>query len=291
MGHLPGSDDDQPPERTGHLPDRSATRRQLHGDDMSEPTTPSPTTEDTATTPWWKKKWGIAAIVVGVLLILGGVFGEPAEEDRPEIVTDAGEETVDEDASAEDPPEDEAPNETEEPDEHDQTDEPGEASDQDDSGDVDFAEMYGHFDVEPATFVERWNDFIAEIGIGYGLEEFVFDQQQMNMDAAYQDADGWLEVEAVQHPEGPLSSVAIYAEPTTDEQGADVIAMVTAAVHASTGLDAEASYAWAEDNLAMTEDELDPDEHNEQGVQDGVFFELSAINGMWDLYVAADLDN
>ena len=251
-----------------------------------QPTTPPPPppgpqskVEGPARKSWWRRPWGIALIVFLAIVIIGGLAGAWDEDDDPdETAANIGDEIVEE-------PESEAEPETEPDSQPDEQDEAGEA---DESEQMDWAELYGHFDVAPETFVERWNDAIAEFGMGYAMEPLVFEHEQMFMDAARQDADGWAQIEAVRHPDGPLATFAIYAEPTTAEQGADMIAMMTAAIHAATSLDPEAAFEFVESELGMTEANVDPDDHMEEGAVDGVHVEVDAFSGMWDLHLSRD---
>jgi hypothetical protein len=158
----------------------------------------------------------------------------------------------------------------------------------DELDDIDWAEHYGHTEVDPETFVERWNGAIAEYGWGYSLEPLVWEHKQYNMDAAKQYADGWIEVEATRHPDGPLSTFAITAVVDTEDQGADLIAMIVASVHALTDLDPEAAFEFAERELGLTEDQIDPDGHFVFVSVDGVSLELTGGVGHWSLWAAAD---
>lgn len=239
----------------------------------NEPIEPSGTdTQAGVAKPWWKRWWGIAAIAFVVLMVIGGLLdtGDDAAEDAAAAGADTAEETGSESEPEAEP-------------------ESGSDSEDESSDRPDWAEIYGHFNVLPTTFVDRWNEAVNEIGHGLTLEPFVFDREQYFLPAAKQEAD-WVEIEVVEHPEGPLMQVFLYGEPRGADEGTDLIAMVIALIYASTDVDLEEALTFAQEELKLNEDDIDADAHWEEASLNGVLFEADAFSGMWDFFATRERD-
>lgn len=229
--------------------------------------------------PWWKKKRFIIPIVVIVLLAFAGAGGG---DEEPEVAEEPTEEPEPTPEPEPEPEPTEEPEPTPEPEEPEPTEEPEEEG-------TDWAEIYGHLDMEPDEWRDRWNMAVREIGAGYELEPFVFAEEHMDLPAARQGADGWVEILVTEHPDGYVMSVELTAEPVGDAQGLDTVAMFTAAVAASLDVDIDTAWQIVEQDLEVDET-IDPFDHWVEHTTDGVVFDLDAYNGEWLLWVAADRD-
>ena len=68
-----------------------------------------------AVRPWWKKKWGIAAIAIGALIVAAGIAGEPSD-DQDQTAAPATDEQSEPEPEQEPEPEEEEADPEEEPD-------------------------------------------------------------------------------------------------------------------------------------------------------------------------------
>lgn len=185
-------------------------------------------------TMWWA--WAIGSFSVLLLIIMlalgSGNDATVTNDDPKEEATVPKEETVPE-PEQEPEPEPEAEEEA-----------------------VEYVHTFYHLGVEPEEFKNRWNTVIAESGLGYRIEDLIVNTKDLygfGGDWAVLSIDDWLTLEILIHVDGYVGDIFLDAIPTTDKQGTDLVAIITALIAAVTGHDTERSFNIAQIDLGLEE--------------------------------------
>jgi hypothetical protein len=217
--------------------------------------------------PWWRRKWGMALIVILALVVISSLADEPDVADQAETVNDAAEDV------AEDP-----------------ADAAAEGTEPSDDETTDWAEVYGNIGVQVEDFRERWNATIRDAEAGPPMGQLHFEEDPVvGLDVARLHVENWIEAELYRDDDGYVVQFFLDAEPRDEGDGAQLIAALTAGVAAALDLTFVEAFEIVEQDLGLAEADIGM--HDEVHEVDGIVFELGSFNGWWDFAITRAPDS